>query len=121
MKERFVVLWRRSKNAPCPYRSSDTDRSLPELLKEILPLLREGGVETEVRVEEAGNGAGIFFNDLPLDDLIAIAGGAERYCSGPSRMEELGRPDLAFDPDAPFGCVVPEILFRKAVLLALED
>jgi len=48
MKERFTVLWRRTGRSPCPYRSSDTDRSLPDLLREIVPLLKENGVSVEV-------------------------------------------------------------------------
>lgn len=121
MKERFVVLWQRRPGAPCPYRTADTGLSLAKLLKELFPVLEENGVAVEVRVEEVSGKGDLFFNEVPIDALLAEAAGAERYCSGPSRMEELGNPALAFDPDAPVGRVLPEILFRKAVLLALED
>ncbi|MDD3111567.1 MAG: hypothetical protein PHU26_04650 [Methanofollis liminatans] len=121
MKERFTVLWRRTGRSPCPYRSSDTDRSLPDLLREIVPLLKENGVLVEVTVETVDEGAGVWFNGAPLADLIDEAAGAQRYCTGPSRMEELGRPECAYEEEVRSGYVVPEIIFRKAVLLALED
>lgn len=121
MKERFVVHWQRRPGTQCPYRTADTGLSLADLLKKIFPVLEENGVSVEVQVEEVTGKGDLFFNEIPLDTLLAEAAGAERYCSGPSRMEELGNPALAFDPDAPVGQVLPEILFRKAVLLALED
>lgn len=121
MKERFTVLWRRIERSPCPYRSSDTDRSLPDLLREIIPLLEENGVSVQVKVEQTDEGAGVWFNGAPLADLIDEAAGAQRYCTGPSRMEELGRPECAYEEGVRSGYVVPEIIFRKAVLLALED
>ncbi|MDD4255490.1 MAG: hypothetical protein PHP59_08965 [Methanofollis sp.] len=121
MKEMFVVLWWRRTGTECPYRTADTGLTLAELLIELIPVLEENGVAVEVRVEEAGEGSGVFFNGVPLDDLLAEAAGAERYCAGPSRMEELGNPALTFDPNAPVGRVLPEIFFRKAVLLALEE
>lgn len=121
MKDRFVLLWRRVGAAPCPYRSSDTGRSLPDLLGEILPLLEENGVSVQVRVEQTDGSPGVWFNGAPLADLIDEAAGAQRYCTGPSRMEALGRPQAADEVDVRSGVVVPEIVFRKAVLLALED
>jgi len=121
VRERFVVLWRRRSGAECPYRTADTGLSLAELLRELVPVLEENGVAVEVRGEETDGEGMVYFNGVPLDDLLAEAAGAERYCAGPSRMEELGNPALAFDPDAPVGRVLPEIFFRKAVLLALEE
>jgi hypothetical protein len=121
MKDRFAVLWRRVGDAPCPYRSEDTGRSLQDLLGEIVPLLEENGVFVEITVEKAEESAGVWFNGVPLSDLIDEAAGAQRYCSGPSRMEELGRPERAYEEGVRAGCIVPEIIFRKAVLLALED
>ncbi|WP_067047289.1 DUF2703 domain-containing protein [Methanofollis ethanolicus] len=121
MRERFVVLWRRRTGATCPYRTADTGLTLSELLQELVPVLEENGVTVEVHVEETEGEGDVLFNSVPLDDLLAEAVGAERYCAGPSRMEELGNPALAFDPNAPVGRVLPEIVFRKAVLLALEE
>lgn len=121
MKENFVVLWRRRPGTACPYRTADTGLSLSELLRDLVPVLEENGVTVEMEVEEADGEGGVFFNGVTLDDLLAEAVGAERYCAGPSRMEELGNPALAFDPNAPVGRVLPEIIFRKAVLLALEE
>ncbi|MBP2146723.1 hypothetical protein J2129_002177 [Methanofollis sp. W23] len=106
----------------CHYRTTDTERSLGEVLEEIRPLLEESGVIVEVRVEKvAGDVSEVSFNGLPLQDLVEEIAKAEAYCSGPSRMEELGHPEIAYDPEVRVGCVVPEIIFRKAVLMALEE
>lgn len=117
-----MVLWRRGPGVRCQYRTTDTERSLGVVLGEIRPLLEENGVAVEVRVEEvAGDVSEVYFNGLPLQDLVEEIARAEAYCSGPSRMEELGHPEIAYDPEARVGCVVPEIIFRKAVLIALEE
>jgi len=121
MKNRLTIYWRRAGEAPCPYRSVDTGRTLPDLLREIVPLLEENGVSVEVKVEKADENTGVWFNGIPLADLIEEAAGAQRYCTGPSRMEELGHPEIAYEEGVRSGCAVPEIIFRKAVLLALED
>ncbi|MDK2975497.1 MAG: hypothetical protein PWP08_1868 [Methanofollis sp.] len=121
MKDHLAITWRRVGAAPCPYRSADTGRSLPDLLGEIVPMLEENGVSVEVTVENTDEGAGVWFNGIPLADLVEDASGAQRYCAGPSRMEELGRPEIAYEEEARSGCIVPEIIFRKAVLIALED
>jgi hypothetical protein len=106
----------------CQYRTTDTVRSLGAVLREVAPLLEESGVTVEVRVEEvAADVSEVFFNGIPLQDLVEEIARAEAYCSGPSRMEELGHPEIAYDPEARVGCVVPEIIFRKAVLIALEE
>lgn len=121
-KDRFVVLWRRGVGVECQYRTTDTDRSLGAVLREVRPFLEENGVGVEFLVEEVpGDLSEVFFNGIPLQDLIDDVARAAAYCGGPSRMEELGRPEIAYDPDARAGCVVPEIVFRKAVLLALEE
>ncbi|WP_220680640.1 hypothetical protein [Methanofollis formosanus] len=121
-KDRFVVLWRRGGGVECQYRTIDTGRSLGAVLQEMRPLLEENDIGVELRVEEClGTISAVFFNGIPLQDLIDEVAGAAAYCTGPSRMEELGRPEITYDPDARAGCVVPEIVFRKAILLALEE
>ncbi|QSZ67369.1 DUF2703 domain-containing protein [Methanofollis aquaemaris] len=122
MKNRFVVLWRRGVGVRCQYRTTDTGRSLGAVLSEMRPLLEENGIEIEIRVEEtADDRSEVFFNEIPLEDLVDEVAGAAAYCTGPSRMEELGHPEIAYASGAHAGCVVPEIIFRKAILLALEE
>lgn len=121
MKDRLTICWRRIGEAPCPYRTGDTGRTLPDLLEELVPILEENGVAVEVTVEPVDEDQGVRFNGVPLADLIGEAADAQRYCTGPSRMEALGRPEIGCDAAVRYGHTAPEIIFRKAVLLALED
>jgi hypothetical protein len=125
MKRHLVVLWGHIPgNIRTIIRASDTGKTLQVLIEEIRPLLLHEGTTVSVVYEELARGEDrdrVLMNGIPLESLVAQA------ASGQARCRQSGcMPATVIYPryiPTPGGLVMeaPEILFRKAVLLALEE
>lgn len=125
MKRHLVVDWGQLPGKPLALiRASDTGKTLQGLIDEIRPLLELEGVHVSMMhadLPQDEDHDRILINGIPLGFLIAEA------ASGQARCRQSGcMPTDAIWPhyySTPQGLVMeaPEILFRKAVLLALEE
>lgn len=127
MERALTVLWRhtRDQESPC-FRCMDTGRSLPELLEVLLPVFSEEGIVLDFQEEEIPPGAGLpenilLFNGIPINTLLSYAAQGDEYCHASKCIppEHIYR---RFPNVSGVMCdEAPEILVRKAMVLALDE
>ncbi|MDD1718412.1 MAG: DUF2703 domain-containing protein [Methanoregulaceae archaeon] len=125
MKREVVVEWRHSPGEDdCCIRCEETGKDFHELLRDLHPALLSEGIQVRVVESIADPAQGqvnrLLLNGVPVENLVGEAARAQGWCS--SRRCE--KPALAFTETLQDGkrCeVVPELLLRKAILLALEE
>lgn len=125
MKRHLIIEWFHPVGISGPLiRTSDTGKPLQQLLDEIRPLLGQDGISVEVvHADLPGvfNGDQVRMNGIPLETLIGEAASGQARCQRSGCMQSPGIFPQFF-PDGPNQIMeAPEIFFRKAILLALED
>ncbi|KQC04050.1 MAG: hypothetical protein APR55_06560 [Methanolinea sp. SDB] len=117
------LQWRHGKDQtkPC-YRCSDTGKDFLDLLKEVTAILESDGIRVAVyeKTAVAGEENRIFLNGRPLEDLLDEAEQGQSYCHS-TKWEYID--ESRKEVTGPGGQVcqeAPELLFRKAILRALE-
>ena len=127
MKKTLVVLWRHTGDQEKPCLScSDTGRSFFELLDLLIPAFNEEGIVLEYREEiVSGNGGNpenvVLLNEVSISPLLSHAARGEEYCHA-SRCRPPEHIHRHYPDASGVMCdEAPEILFRKAILLALDD
>jgi hypothetical protein len=126
MERTLTVLWRHSgdQHEPCFF-CTDTKRSFLALLEDLLPVFRDEGITLAFTEETVSPGEGIRVNTVELNGislslLLSSAAEGEEYCHASKCMPVRN----LFRQIPESGGIVcgeaPEILFRKAILLALE-
>ncbi|NYT07356.1 MAG: DUF2703 domain-containing protein [Methanomicrobiales archaeon] len=127
MKRTLSVVWRHTgdQQEPC-LTCSDTGRTFSDLLALLIPAFDEEGIRLEFR-EEAVPGEGglpenaVLLNGIPIGYLLSHAARGEEYCHA-SRCRPPEHIHRRFPDTSGVMCdEAPEILFRKAILLALDD
>jgi len=127
MNRTLSVLWRHTgdQQAPC-LTCSDTGRSFSELLELLIPAFDDEGIELDFRDELIPGDARIaentvLLNGIPVSPLLSYAAQGEEYCHA-SRCRPPEHIHRLFPDESGVMCdEAPEILFRKAILLALDD
>jgi hypothetical protein len=126
MEKTLTVLWRHSgdQTEPCLF-CTDTRKSFTGLLKELLPAFREEGIELVFQEETVPPGKGLKVNTVELNGislylLLSRAAEGEEYCHASRCMPIRNLFRQIPGPDGTLCGEAPEILFRKAILLALE-
>jgi hypothetical protein len=127
MKRTLSILWRHTgdQEAPC-LTCSDTGRSFSELLELLIPAFDDEGVNLDYREELVPGDAGmpentVILNDIPIGPLLSYAARGEEYCHA-SRCRPPEHIHRRFPDVSGVMCdEAPEILFRKAILLSLDD
>jgi hypothetical protein len=127
MKRTLSVLWRHTvdQEAPC-ITCSDTGRSFSDLLELLIPAFDEEGMDLDFRDELIPGDTGmpentVLLNGIPIGPLLTYAAQGEEYCHA-SRCRPPGHIHRRFPDASGVMCdEAPEILFRKAILLALDD
>lgn len=127
MKRTLSILWLHTvdQEAPC-ITCSDTGRSFSELLELLIPAFEEEGIMPDFRNKLIPGDAGmpentVLLNGIPIGPLLTYAAQGEEYCHA-SRCrppEHIHRRFL--DASGVMCDEAPEILFRKAILLAMDD
>lgn len=126
MERKLIVLWKHSGDQAEPCLScTDTRKSFMGLLEELLPAFREEGIEFTFQEETVPPGKGIKVNTVDLNGtslylLLSQAAEGEEYCHASKCMPIRNLYRLIPGPDGILCGEAPEILFRKAILLALE-
>ncbi|MDD1719236.1 MAG: DUF2703 domain-containing protein [Methanoregulaceae archaeon] len=123
MKSELVVEWRHppGMDEP-PIRFEETGKGIFVLLDEIRPVLEADGIRYRFmgKVVDSAEPA-LLFNGRRIEVLLADVAGSQYLCSG--RRCDPG-PEMYFSHTTEGDrevLIVPEMLVRKAVLLALED
>jgi hypothetical protein len=126
MEKMLTVLWKHSSDQvePCLI-CTDTRRSFLELLKELLPVFRAEGITFTFREETISPGKGMKVNTVELNGtslslLLSRVAEGEEYCHASKCMPITNLYRQIPGPDGILCGEAPEILFRKAILLALE-
>ena len=126
MERTLTVLWKHSGDQaePCLF-CTDTRKSFMELLEELLPAFREEGIELVFEDETVSPGKGMKVNTVELNGislylLLSRAADGEEYCHASKCMPIRNMFRQIPGPDGILCGEAPEILFRKAILLALE-
>ncbi len=119
------MVWRHSpgKN-DCCVRCEETGKDFNELLSDLHPALATEGItvrKVEIIADPAeGQVNCLLLNGIPIETLVGEAAVAQGWCS--SRRCENPRPAFTETMHNGERCeVVPELLLRKAILLALEE
>jgi hypothetical protein len=125
MKRTLLIEWMHARgNAGTCIRSADTAKTLQQLIDEVRPLLERDGFSVQVNhLDLAGEHTRdiVLLNGLLLETLIAMAGSGQTYCRSTKCMQ-VPEDYPRFVTTSEGICMeAPEILFRKAVLLALEE
>jgi len=127
MNRSLTVLWKHSADQvePCLL-CTDTRKALVELLEELRPVFQDEGIQFRFLEEMVPPEKGIrvntvLLNGIPLSSLLTAAAEGEEYCHA-SRCMPIRNLYLAIPrPDGILCGEAPEILFRKAILRALDD
>ena len=127
MKRTLSVLWRHTadQERPC-LTCSDTGRSFSELLELLIPAFDDEGIVLDYREELVPDDASlpentVLLNGTPIGALLSYAARGEEYCHA-SRCRPHEHIHRRFPDISGVMCdEAPEILFRKAILLALDD
>ncbi len=127
MKRTLSVLWRHTgdQEKPC-LTCSDTGRSFPGLLEDLIPAFDEEGITLDFREERLPGDTGIpenvvLLNGIPIGLLLSHAARGEEYCHA-SRCRPPEHIHWRFPDASGVMCdEAPEILFRKAILLAMDE
>lgn len=126
MERKLIVHWKHSGDQAEPCLScTDTRKSFMGLLEELLPAFREEGIEFTFQEEKVPPGKGIKVNTVDLNGtslylLLSQAAEGEEYCHASKCMPIRNLYRLIPGPDGILCGEAPEILFRKAILIALE-
>lgn len=120
------MLWKHSGDQaePCLF-CTDTRKSFTGLLEELLPAFREEGIELVFEDETVSPGKGmkvnaVELNGISLSLLLSRAAEGEEYCHASKCMPIQNLVRQIPGPDGILCGEAPEILFRKAILIALE-
>jgi len=126
MERTLTVFWRHSvdQHEPCLF-CTDTKRSFFALLEDLLPVFREEGITLAFTEETVPPDKGMRVNTVELNGislslLLSRAGEGEEYCHASKCMPERHLFRQVPEPGGIVCGEAPEILFRKAILLALE-
>jgi hypothetical protein len=125
MKKELFIEWKHGKSSrvTCII-CSDTGKTLQTLLQEIVPVLERDGIRVRIvdtDLPGADSEDTILLNGIPIEDLINKAGSGQNYCrSTKCMMMQEEYPHIS-ETDQEIRKEAPEILFRKAMLLALEE
>jgi hypothetical protein len=126
MEKTLTVVWKHSgdQHEPCLF-CTDTKKSFSTLLQELLPVFREEEIELIFIDEPLSPEKGIKLNTVELNGislflLLSHAAEGEEYCHASKCMPIQNLYRLIPGPDGILCGEAPEILFRKAILLALE-
>lgn len=126
MERTLTVLWKHSGDQaePCLF-CTDTRKSFMGLLEELLPAFREEGIELVFEDETVSPGNGMKVNTVELNGtsiylLLSRAAEGEEYCHASRCMPIRNMFRQLPGSDGILCGEAPEILFRKAILLALE-
>ncbi len=124
MKQELVVRLPVPGLPGCPcYRSNDTGKDIFTLLNELTPLLLSDGTKVSYdRFTPRGGGdRSVSLNGKSLESLLEQAEQSHDYCHASRCMMNTGNRRLVVNADGSACHEAPEILFRKAVLIALEE
>ncbi len=121
----MVVEWRHTPGEDeCCVRCEESGRNFHELLKDLHAALLSEGIE--VRLEEVITDPShdpensLLLNGVPIGDLVNEAATAQGWCS--SRRCEPAKLNFTETLHNGKKCLIaPELLLRKAILLALEE
>ncbi len=125
MRREVVVEWRHSPGEDeCCVLCEETGKDFHELLRDLHPALLSEGIQVvinEVLTDPAQGPVNlILLNGIPIEHLVSVAATAQGWCS--SRRCEKPAPAFTVTLQDGKRCeLVPELLIRKAILLALED
>ena len=127
MKRTLSVTWRHTgdQETPC-LRCSDTGRSFSDLLELLIPAFDSEGIVLEFMEELVPGDAdlpenAVLLNGIPISPLLSYAARGEEYCHA-SRCRPPEHIHRRFPDESGVMCdEAPEILFRKAILLALDE
>lgn len=126
MERTLTVIWKHSidQAEPCLI-CTDTRKSFMGLLKELLPVFRQEGIEFTFQEETVPPGKGskvnaVELNGISLYLLLSRAAEGEEYCHASKCMPIRNLVRKIPGPDGILCGEAPEILFRKAILIALE-
>lgn len=125
MKKELLIEWKhgRGNRVTCTI-CSDTGKTLQTLLQEIIPVLEHDGIQVrlvDTDLPEDDSEDTILLNGTPLEELINKAGSGQNYCRSTKCMMIQEEYPIITETDQAIREEAPEILFRKAMLLALED
>lgn len=127
MKQTLEMVWRHSEGqaGPC-MRCTDTGKTFLELLKELLPVFDDEGIRLDFREELVPPGTAVPINHLrlngiPLHVLLSRAAEGEEYCHASKCMPLKNFHRQVRGPDGITCDEAPEMIVRKAILLALEE
>lgn len=126
MDRTLTIHWRHSPDQPGPCLScSDTKKTFMELLQELLPVFKDEEIQFVFHEETIPRGEGakqntVELNGIPLELLLLHAAEGEEYCHASKCLPIRNLYRQIPGPDGIICGEAPEILFRKAILLALE-
>jgi hypothetical protein len=125
MKRTLLIEWMHAPgNAETCIRSTDTGNTLQQIIDEIRPLLDRDGISVQLNrrvLPREHPGDIVLLNGIPLETLIAMAGSGQTYCRSTKCMQVQEEYPRFVATNEGICMEAPEILFRKAVLLALEE
>jgi hypothetical protein len=127
MKRTLSVIWRHTgdQEKPC-LTCSDTGRTFSDLLELLIPAFDEEGIVLNFHEEPVPGDAElpeniVLLNGIPIGYLLSHAARGEEYCHA-SRCRPPEHIHRRFPGATGVMCdEAPEILFRKAILLAMDD
>jgi hypothetical protein len=126
MERTLSVLWRHSgdQHEPCLF-CTDTKRSFLALLEELRPVFRDEGITLAFTEETVSPDKGVAVNTVELNGislslLLSRAAEGEEYCHASKCMPVRNLFRQVPESGGIICGEAPEILFRKAILLALE-
>ena len=127
MKRTLLVIWRHTgdQEKPC-LTCSDTGRTFSDLLELLIPAFDEEGIVLDFQEEPVPGDAElpeniVLLNGIPIGYLLSHAARGEEYCHA-SRCRPPEHIHRRFPAATGVMCdEAPEILFRKAILLAMDD
>ena len=127
MEKTLTILWNHSADQvePCLF-CTDTRKTFLKLLEVLLPVFRGEGIHFTFQEEMVSPKKGREVNDvrlngISLSHLLSRAAEGEEYCQASQCMPIRNLYQIRPGPDGILCGEAPEILFRKAILLALED
>ena len=127
MERTLTVVWKHSgdQHEPCLF-CTDTKKSFLSLLQDLLPVFREEQIEfifkdEQIPPEIERKVNTVELNGISLFLLLSHAAEGEEYCHASKCMPIRNLYRLIPGPDGILCGEAPEILFRKAILLALEE
>jgi len=127
MQRTLEMVWRHSEGqaGPC-MRCTDTGKTFLELLKELLPVFDDEGIRLDFREELVPPGTAVpinflRLNGIPLHVLLSRAAEGEEYCHASKCMPLKNIHRQVRGPDGITCDEAPEMIARKAILLALEE